>query len=219
MSLLDYAPRTPPEQDAEVHLKMYLSGRSFLAMIAATGLVLLLLAAYYLVVVDPNWHPKHVRGKGAWFVLLMFLLPVFWRAFLLWFLGGLTATSSVLRAIRLGDRRIDYTINRHGVTNMGLFYSRHVDWYQIQRIIIFEQGSASRLLRRFLKTPVLFAEFQPTSGAIAKVEEAFPFASTPHIFGRSKIVMPLYNLRLSAAQLTEIIQNFQPQMPISQEVR
>lgn len=80
MSLLDYAPRTPPEQDAEVHLKMYLSGRSFLAMIAATGLVLLLLAAYYLVVVDPNWHPKHVRGKGAWFVLLMFLLPVIVRS-------------------------------------------------------------------------------------------------------------------------------------------
>ena len=56
---------------------MRLSRNRSLALLAVMIVTAAALLLVYTIVVDPDWHPKRIRGKGAWLVLLPFSPPRF----------------------------------------------------------------------------------------------------------------------------------------------
>ena len=200
MSLLDYAPRT--DGTFEVQLRMRLSRNRSLALLAVMIVTAAALLLVYTIIVDPDWHPKRIRGKGAWLVLLLFLLPVFWRAIALWTFGGLAALGLMTRTVRLTDRRIDYVIGPGGITNIGLFYSRRVAWKYIDSIEIHKDRNLTS------------AWVRPVRDHKVDVVERFPGTSRLHLFRAGHILIPLELVDLSIDQFADIVHRFRPGLAI-----
>ncbi|RUU85293.1 hypothetical protein EOD03_10055 [Mesorhizobium sp. M7A.T.Ca.TU.009.01.1.2] len=201
--MLDYAPRLQPEYDAsEVRLRMRLSRKRSLALLAVVIFTAAALLFIYTTAVDPDWHPKRIRGKGAWLVLLLFLLPVLWRAIALWTFGGVAALGLIMRTVRLADRRIDYVIGPDGITNVGLFYSRRVAWKYIDRIEVYKDRNLTS------------AWVKPVRGHRIDVVERFPGTSRLHLFRAGSILIPLELVDLSIDQFADIVHRFRPGLAV-----
>lgn len=203
MSLLDYAPQSAAPK--EVTLRLRLSVYRSWTLIAIAVVFVSTFGPIYVTVVDPEWHPRRIQGKGAWLVLLLLALPIFWRALVLWSLGGLAALGLTTRAVRLGDRQIDYIIGPDGITNVGLFYSRMVAWKYIEHIEIQKQGATT------------FAHAKRLPGTRVEIVEKVRGISQLHLFNKGSIVIPLELVGLSTDEFATIIHRFRPALAIRDE--
>jgi hypothetical protein len=190
-----------------------LAGRLVLAVTILGCLFLIVVMA----ATDPDFHPKHIRGRGAIVVVLLLLMTLALRAAFLWSMGALMALGILIRAVRISDRRTDYILGRQGVTNVGLLYTRHVRWDDIERVVFDRNVVRQPLWTR--KVGQTFAQFQPKHGARVAITEAFRGASCLHPFGRGRISIPLTLTNLDTSQMARIIAQFRPGLPIVDNTR
>jgi len=168
-------------------------------------------------VTDPDYHPRHLRGKGAIVILLLLLMPLALRTAFLLFVGALMAVGILLRGVRITDQRTDYIVGRQGVTNVGLLYSRHVRWNEIERVVFDRNVVRHPLWTR--KVGQTFAQFQPKAGARVAISEAFRGASCLHLFGRGRISIPLALTGVDTREMAGIVAQFQPGLPVVDNTR
>ena len=218
MSLLDYAPREsaraePPE---DVRLQLRFADDQALRFLLFTLCIIGMSVLVSVTLTDPTF-PRpgvHLRGRGAGLILLLLLLPLAVRAVLLWSFTGTLGIALILWAHRIGDRKVDYIIGRRGVTDIGLFRTRHLDWRRIRRVVLIDQRR-SGWFRKPTKPGVIFARFD--TGVDASVYRAIPRASY-NLFVRRRITIPLRFVGVEAAEMKRIVRHFQPAMPIAEQI-
>ena len=220
MSLLDYAhresARTEAPEDVRLHLRFadQQASRFLLAALCIVGMSVLVSVT----LTDPNF-PRpgvHLHGRGAGLILLFLLLPLALRALLLWSITGTLGLALVVRARRISDRKVDYVIGRRGITDIGVFRARHLDWGEVRRVVLFDLQSKPTWFSRSVKTAGIFAEFD--TGIDRDVYGPIQRASY-NLFARKRIIIPLRFVGLDASAMKRIVQRFQPAMPITEEIR
>jgi hypothetical protein len=218
MSLLDYAPResarTEEPEDVRLHLRFadQQASRFLLAALCIVGMSVLVSVT----LTDPDF-PRpgvHLHGRGAGWILLLLLLPLAVRAVLLWSITGTLGLALIVRARRMADRRVDYIIGRRGITDIGLFHTRHFDWRQIRRVVLIDQRR-SGWFRKPTKPGAIFAVFD--TGMDAGVSGAIPRASHS-LFVRRRITIPLRFVGVEAAAMKRIVRRFRPAVPIEEKI-
>jgi hypothetical protein len=224
MSLLDFAPRTDAQIEAQqdIRLRMRFSPRQAFWVPMGALLLFLLYLFVGLELTDPEFHLRsdhrgfHPRGRGRAIIHLLLAMPLWLRATVLCSLGVALAVGLVALIVRVNDRRIDYVIGRRGVTDVGLFRSRHLEWREIKRVVVFEQQQRSWWGLKTIRTGTTFAEFD--TGADSRVRGRIGRASYT-LLSRKKITISLRLVGVDRAEMKRIVRRFQPAMPITEEIR
>jgi len=214
MSLLDFAPRSEPQVETgrDVHLTMRVSADRAGTIVLGFTILGIFYLIFVMAVTDPDYHPRHLRGRGAIYLVLLLLMPLALRAAFLWSIGALMALGILTRVARIQDRRTDYIVGRRGVTDVGLLYSRHVKWDDIERVV-FDKSQVRQPLWT-MKIGQTFVQFRPKAGANVTITEAFRGASCFHLFGRGRISIPLGLTGIDQREMTRIVAQFRPGLEI-----
>jgi hypothetical protein len=102
-------------------------GRPRTTILVLVGLLGLLLWMSALIT-DPNWHPHYLRGKGAWVIALMLLMPIAVRAVVLAVTTGWIAEAGYRFAVRCFDGKPDFAIGASGVADLNPWAPRAILW-------------------------------------------------------------------------------------------
>ena len=224
MSLLDFAPPAgaPVEATEEVRLHLRLSGgRAIISFLLISLFAISFSTFAALVLIDPQndlaRRPvAYPHSLGAALVELVLSLPLPIRAPLLWSLAVAIGLAVLACARRLSDHRVDYVIGRRGVTDIGLFRARHLDWSEVRRVVLFTQRQRTRWFRSRIEPGAHFVAFD--TGIDPDVYGPVQRASY-NLFVRKRIAIPLGGVGIDAAEMERIVRRFQPTIPIAEEVR
>ncbi len=98
------------------------------------------IAVWFLV--DPNWYPKrprHVRGKGALWVYLFFLiisLPVWMRVPIVITTLSEFIIYRIAMLVWMLDKRPDFAIGPQGIYGIDYLKYRHISWHMMDHLEI-----------------------------------------------------------------------------------
>jgi hypothetical protein len=126
LSVFDFDPRA--------NEFLYLErGRPLTSAIVTVGVVALLLLTAALVV-DPDWHPRSLRGKGVWVIALLLLLPIAVRVVVLGVVTGITAEAAFRGIWQAFDGKPDFVIGRSGIADLNPWRPRVILWHELHEV-------------------------------------------------------------------------------------
>ena len=102
---------------ARNELLFYENGRRRVGVLALVGLLAFMLWTST-ILVDPSWHPTYLRGKGAWIIALLLLLPIAVRAAVCALATGWMAELGYRKIVRSFDGKPDFVIGASGVADL-----------------------------------------------------------------------------------------------------
>jgi ABC-type sugar transport system permease subunit len=120
--------------DPRANVFLYLErGRPLTSAIVTVGLVALLLLVAALVV-DPDWQPRSLRGKGAWIIALLLLLPIAVRVVVLGVVTGITAEAAFRGIWQAFDGKPDYLIGTSGIADLSPWRPCFILWRDLHEL-------------------------------------------------------------------------------------